>query len=151
MDLAMARALRLEGRTDREKFKELGWGLPREIRESDSETYFTVSFVPGINGIFTCLAFNRKCWSFDLVDRPETRPEIEPQQWNPESLVWPVKRKERPDLIFFHPPYFNKLADGYTKDSISTLSRREYLGFFQEFFPLAKEHSMVFPQSSPSR
>jgi len=36
MDLAMAWALRLEGRTDREKFKELGWG-----------------FVPGINGILT--------------------------------------------------------------------------------------------------
>jgi hypothetical protein len=27
MDLVMASALRLEGRTDREKFKELGWGL----------------------------------------------------------------------------------------------------------------------------
>ncbi len=27
MDLAMAWALRLEGRTDREKFEELGWGL----------------------------------------------------------------------------------------------------------------------------
>jgi hypothetical protein len=30
----------------------------------------------------TCLAFHRKCWSFDLDDRPETRPEIEPYQWN---------------------------------------------------------------------
>ncbi len=40
----------------------------------------------------TCLAFNRKCWSFDLIDRPETRPEIEPHQWNPEYLVWPVIR-----------------------------------------------------------
>jgi hypothetical protein len=34
-----------------------------------------------------CLAFNRRCWSFDVADRPETRPEIEPQQWNPERLV----------------------------------------------------------------
>ena len=89
----------------------------------------------------TCLAFNRKCWSFDLVDRPEMRPDIEPHHWNPESLVWPVKGKEKPDLIFFDPPYFNKLADQYPKDSISTLSRKEYLGFFREFFPLAKEHS----------
>ena len=60
----------------------------------------------------TCLAFHRKCWSFDLDDRPETRPEIEPYQWNPESLLWPVppkgrragKGKEKPDLIFFDPP-----------------------------------------------
>ena len=27
MDLALAWALRLEGKTDQEKFKELGWGL----------------------------------------------------------------------------------------------------------------------------
>ena len=91
----------------------------------------------------TCLAFNRRCWSFDLVDRPETRPEIEPFQWNPESLVWPVTGKEKPDLIFFDLPYFNKLADQYTKDSISSLSRKEYLGFFREFFPLAKENSKI--------
>ena len=89
----------------------------------------------------TCLAFNRKCWSFDLVDCPETRPEIEPYQWNPENLLWPVKAKEKPDLIFFDPPYFDKLADQYTKDGISSLSRKEYLGFFREFFPLAKEHT----------
>jgi len=97
----------------------------------------------------TCLAFNRRCWSFDLVDRPETRPEIEPHQWNPEGLLWPVppkgrragKGKEKPDLIFFDPPYFKKQENQYTKDSISSLSRKEYLGFFQEFFPLAKENS----------
>ena len=83
----------------------------------------------------TCLAFNRKCWSFDLVDRPETRPEIEPHQWNPETLLWPVEGKEKPDLVFFDPPYFNKLADEYTKESISSLSRKDYLRFFREFFP----------------
>jgi len=91
----------------------------------------------------TCLAFHRKCWSFDLDDRPETRPEIEPYQWKPENLVWPVKGKEKPDLIFFDPPYFNKLADQYTKDSISSLDRKEYLRFFRELFLLAKEHSMT--------
>ena len=51
MDLALAWALRLEGKPDQEKFKELGWGLPREIRESDSETYFTGGCAHGINGI----------------------------------------------------------------------------------------------------
>ena len=53
MDLALAWSLRLEGKTDQEKFKELGWGLPREIRESDNEMYFTGGFAPGINGILT--------------------------------------------------------------------------------------------------
>ena len=51
-----------------------------------------------------CLAFNRKCWSFDLVDRPETRPEIEVFQWSLETLLWPVKGKEKPDFVFFDPP-----------------------------------------------
>jgi hypothetical protein len=35
----------------------------------------------------TCLAFNRKCWSFDLLDRIKTRPEIEPFLWDPENAI----------------------------------------------------------------
>lgn len=97
----------------------------------------------------TCLAFNRRCWSFDLVDRPETRPEIEPHQWNPEGLLWPVppkgrragKGKDKPDLIFFDPPYFKKQENQYAKDSISSLSRKEYLKFFKELFPLFREYT----------
>ena len=46
-----------------------------------------------------CLAFGTKCCSFDLADHPETRPEIEPFQWNPERLVWPVNGNKKPDLI----------------------------------------------------
>jgi len=34
----------------------------------------------------TCLAFNRKCWSFDMDDRPDTRPEIEPCFWDITNL-----------------------------------------------------------------
>jgi len=87
------------------------------------------------------LAFGRKCWSFDLVDRPETRPEIEPFRWDPERLVWPVNGKEKPDLIFFDPPYFKKMAKQYADDSVSVLSRKEYLDFFKEMFPLMREHT----------
>ena len=50
-----------------------------------------------------------------------------------------ISRKTR--LIFFDSPYFNKLADRYPKESISNLSRKEYLGFFLEFFSLTKENS----------
>jgi len=160
----------LEGKGDQERFESLNWGLrtwdywyfndvdqrfgddwPGRIPAqlvAHTIFYFTregdLVFDPMAGGGVIpdiCLIFYRKCWSFDLIDRPETRPEIEAYTWNPESLLWPVKGKEKPDLIFFDSPYFNKLASQYTKDSISSLSRKEYLGFFQEFFPLAQEHS----------
>ena len=163
-------SIALEGKSDQERFESLSWGLrtwdhwywndvdqrfgdnwPGQIPAqlvAHTLFYFTqegdLVFDPMAGGGVvpdTCLAFHRKCWSFDLDDRPETRPEIEPYQWNPQSLIWPAKGKEKPDLIFFDPPYFNKLADQYTKDSISSLSRKEYLRFFREFFPLAKKHS----------
>ena len=52
----------------------------------------------------TCLAFNRKCWSFDMDDRPDTRPEIEPHFWDFNDLKCPVQGKAKPDLIIFDPP-----------------------------------------------
>ena len=81
---------------------------------------------------------DRRYWSFYLPDRPETRPEIELHHWNLESLLWPVTGKERPDLIFFDPPYFKKQENYYPEESISTLSRKEYLKFFKELFPMYK-------------
>jgi hypothetical protein len=85
----------------------------------------------------TCLAFNRKCWSFDMDDRPETRPEIEPYFWDITNLVWPVKGKTKPDLIIFDPPYFKKQSNHYDPDGISGLSKKKYLEFLENFFALA--------------
>jgi len=50
----------------------------------------------------TCLALGRRCWAFDMMARPETRPEIEPWTWNISSdqgLFWPVNSKEKSDLM----------------------------------------------------
>nr|MBC8420344.1 transcriptional regulator [Desulfobacterales bacterium] len=85
----------------------------------------------------TCLAFNRKCWSFDMVDRPETRPEIEPYFWDITDLKWPIKGKTKPDLIIFDPPYFKKQSNNYDPDGISGLSKEKYLEFLENFFSLA--------------
>ena len=163
-------SIALEGKSDRERFEALNWGLRTwdhwyfndlDQRFGDSWPgqipaqlvahtlfYFTkegdLVFDPMAGGGVvpdTCLAFHRKCWSFDLVDRPETRPEIEPYQWDPENMLWPVKGKEKPDLIFFDPPYFNKMAEQYAEESVSRLSRKEYLKFFRELLPLFKENS----------
>ena len=163
-------SIALEGKSDQERFKSLGWGLrtwdhwyfnnidqrfgdewPGQIPAqlvAHTLFYFTnqgnLVFDPMAGGGVvpdTSLAFNRKCWSFDLADRPETRPEIEPHQWNPENLLWPVKGSKKPDLIFFDPPYFKKQENNYSEDSISMLSRKDYLKFFKELFPLFREYT----------
>jgi hypothetical protein len=163
-------SIALEGKGDHERFKSLGWGLrtwdhlyfndvdrrfgddwPGQIPAqliAHILYYFSdegdLVFDPMAGGGVVpdmCLVFGRKCWSFDLVDRPDTRPEIEPFQWDPERLLWPVKGSKKPNLIFFDPPYFNKMAKQYTEDSISVLSRKEYLKFYKELFPLIREHT----------
>ena len=88
-----------------------------------------------------CLAFNRRCWSFDLVDRCDRRPEIECYHWEKKNLQWPYKSSEKPDLIFIDPPYFKKKADDYAKESISNLPKTDYLEFFKAFFQLAYENA----------
>ena len=89
----------------------------------------------------TCLALSRRCWAFDMTDRPETRPEIEPHTWTlptANQLAWPVSSKEKSDLIIFDPPYFDKKAADYDKKSISGLPKKEYLEFLEAFFALLK-------------
>lgn len=173
MDLALAWALRLEGKTDQEKFKELGWGLrtwdhwnfnqcderfgddwPGRIPAqlvAHSLFYFTKpghlvldpmaggGVVPDV-----CLLFDRKCLAFDLAPG-ENRPEIETHYWEPGNLRWPVAQK--PDLIFFDPPYYSKKEKAYKektsqeRPSISSFTKEEYAHFLEDFFRLAHENS----------
>ena len=73
----------------------------------------------------TCLAFNRRCWSFDMVDQPDERPEIEHHFWDINKLKWPVNGKTKPDLIIFDPPYFSKKGKGvWRREHIEPLERR---------------------------
>ena len=160
----------LQNKTDQERFRALIWGLrtwdnwyfndvdhrfgddwPGRIPAqlvAHTLFYFTrqddLVFDPMAGGGVvpdTCLVFKRKCWSFDLSDRMKKRPEIEPFLWDSKNPAWPVKTTAKPDLIFFDPPYFKKMADHYMKGSISDFSRPRYLEFFKNLFSLMKEHS----------
>jgi len=158
----MVWSLALKGREDIERFKELGWGLRTwdqwEWNDCDKRFgddwpgripaqliahilyYFSkqndLILDPMAGGGVTpdtCLALSRRCWAFDMTDRSETRPEIEPHTWtlptaNPPAsperagsrwragqLAWPVSSKEKPDLIIFDPPYFDKKAADYDR------------------------------------
>ena len=167
MDLPLVWALRLEGKTDQEKFKELGWGLrtwdqwyfnqcderfgddwPGRIPAqlvAHTLFYFTKSgdlvldLMAG-GGVVSdvSLVFERKCLSFDLATR-DNRPDILYHYWDPRNWKWPITKQ--PDLIFFDPPYFDKKAGDYSEKSISSFPREKYLKFFEEFFTLMKQHA----------
>ena len=163
-------SLALEGKDDLARFKALNWGLwtwdvwnsnDCDKRFGDDWPgripaqmiahilyYFSdqgdLVFDPMAGGGVvedTCLAFNRKCWSFDLDDRPDTRPEIEPHFWDLNDLKWPVKGKTKPDLIIFDPPYFKKQSRNYDQEGISGLSKEKYLKFLERFFVLAHQNA----------
>jgi len=136
----MVWSLALEGKEDRERFKELNWGLRTwdqwEWNDCDKRFgedwpgripaqliahilfYFSkqndLILDPMAGGGVTpdtCLALNRRCWAFEMTDRPDERPEIEPHKWihsTDSPLAGPVSSKEKPDLIIFDPPYFAK-------------------------------------------
>ena len=139
MDLAMALSLLLEGKTDREKFKELGWGLRTwdqwNFNECDERFgddwpgripaqlvahtlfYFTnlgdLVLDPMAGGGVVSdvsLVFERRCESFDLATR-DNRLEIKYHYWNLKDQDWPTTKK--PDLIFFDPPYYSKKEKEY--------------------------------------
>jgi len=139
MDLALAWAVRLEGMTDQERFRELGWGLRTwdqwNFTECDERFgddwpgripaqlvahtlfYFTqpgdLVLDPMAGGGVVpdvCMVFERKCRAFDMVPS-DTRPEIPYHYWDPGDWEWPITRK--PDLIFFDPPYFTKKEKEY--------------------------------------
>jgi len=160
----------LEGKDDLQRFRELNWGLQSwdvwNFNDCDRRfgdewpgripaqlvghiLYFfsnqnDLVFDPTAGGgvvADTCLALNRNCWSFDMDDRPGTRPEIEPHFWDPENPAWPVFGKAKPDLIIFDPPYFSKKVDDYGPKSIAGLSKDAYLNFFRRFFKLAHQNT----------
>jgi len=163
-------SIALEGKSDIDRFRALKWGLRTwdlwywndcDNRFGDEWPgripaqmiahilyYFSdqgdLVFDPMAGGgvvADTCLAFNRKCWSFDMDDRPDTRPEIEPHFWDLNDLKWPVKGKTKPDLIIFDPPYFKKQSSNYDQEGISGLSKEKYLEFLERFFILAHQNA----------
>jgi len=139
IDIPLAWALRLEGKTDQERFQELGWGLRTWDQWSFNECderfgddwpgripaqlightlfYFTekgnLVLDPMAGGGVvpdTCLLFERRCRAFDMAPS-EDRPEIQKHYWNIDRPDWPNMKK--PDLILFDPPYFTKKEREY--------------------------------------
>jgi hypothetical protein len=116
----MVWSLALEGKDDLVRFKELNWGLRTwdlwnwndcDRRFGDDWPgripgqliahilyYFSrqndLVFDPMGGGGITpdvCLTLNRRCWTLDMVDQPDTRPEVGDTLGSP--IKGPVKRK----------------------------------------------------------
>jgi len=169
----MVWSIALEGKEDIIRFKELGWGLRTwdQWESNDCDKRFgddwpgriPAQLIAHILFYFskqndlildpmagggvtpdTCLALNRRCWAFEMTDRPDERPEIEPHTWiysTDSPLAWPVSSKEKPDLIIFDPPYFDKKAADYAENSISGLPKNKYLEFLEAFFTILKQNA----------
>ncbi|MEW5805061.1 MAG: DNA methyltransferase, partial [bacterium] len=78
-----------------------------------------------------CLAMGRKCYAYD-IDNKYQRPDIIKHDLAKDG--WP-ERVKKANLIFWDPPYFEKIEnrpedESYVEGSISKLSRQEYLDFF---------------------
>lgn len=92
-----------------------------------------------------CLLMGRKCFGFDIDERHD-RPDV--IQHDISCDGWP-EFVEKANLIFWDPPYFEKMDssnigdDGYIEGSISKLSRQEYLDFFA--LRLTEARRMVKP------
>ena len=169
----MVWSLALGGADDLACFKELGWGLRTwdlwswgdcDKRFGDDWPgripaqliahilyFFTkqndLVFDPMAGGGVTpdtCLALGRRCWSLDMENRPDTRPEIEPYYWDIKKKEWNStipSSKDKPDLIIMDPPYFNKKAKEYDKESISGFTKQKYLDFFERILTFLKRNS----------
>jgi len=80
-----------------------------------------------------CLAMGRKCYAYDIDDRHGRNDII---THNIALDGW-HERIKKADLIFWDPPYFEKMDSlnigdtGYIEGSISKLTRDEYLSFFE--------------------
>ncbi|MBC8441740.1 MAG: ParB N-terminal domain-containing protein [Deltaproteobacteria bacterium] len=163
----------LEGKSDQSRFKDLGWGLRTwdlwNFNDCDHRFgdewpgripaqmiahilfYFSnpndLIFDPMAGGGVTAdtsLALGRRCWSLDMEDRADNRPEIEPYHWDMTLNNWEdtiLAGKEKPDLIIFDPPYFQKKADSYGENSIARMPRQEYLHFLDNFFRFLKNNT----------
>lgn len=90
-----------------------------------------------------CLLMGRKCFGYDIDERHD-RPDV--IKHNISTDGW-HEHIEKADLIFWDPPYFEKMDssnigdDGYIEGSISKLSRDEYLQFFTWRLAEAKQFS----------
>ena len=84
--------------------------------------------------IDVCLALGRECYGYDIANQHARSDVIEhnlKDGWH--------NRLKKADMIFWDPPYFEKMDVGYGEESISKLSREEYLEFFRQRFREAAE------------
>ena len=88
-----------------------------------------------------CLLMGRKARGYDIDSRHDR---VDIEQHNIADGGWP-DIIEKADLIFWDPPYFDKMdssqigEDGYIDGSISKLPRDDYLAFFDQAFKEARE------------
>ena len=160
MPLTLVWAVDLAGRTDEQRLDRLGikiqpydvWNFIRchELFGNDYPGRIPGELIAHVLYFFTepgdmvldpmagsgstldvCLAMGRKCYGYD-IDNKYQRSDI--IKHDLATAGWP-ERVKKANLIFWDPPYFEKIENrpkekSYIDGSISKLSREEYLAFF---------------------
>ena len=177
IDLALAWALRLDGKDDMERFSEeqLNWGLRAydDWRFAKCDERFGDDWPGRIPAqlIAHILYFFTKqgdlvldpmagggvvpdvCLAFERkccafdVSTRPERPEIEYYHWDYHNLEWPTVTK-KPDLILFDPPYFSKKKKEYEDKSDAMLLSSLSREEYLNFF--SRFFSIAHKQSKPT-
>jgi len=106
--------------------------IPPEIIKNLLYRYtepFDIVFDPFAGGgvtIDVCQEWGRRYWVSDIAPIPAR--ELEIRKYDISDGM--PKIPELPKLIFLDPPYYKKKESSYTKESVSSLDREEYMKFF---------------------
>jgi hypothetical protein len=76
-----------------------------------------------------CLLMGRKCRGYD-IDLHHNRVDVEQHDL---TTGWP-ESVSKASMVFWDPPYFDKMDDGYVDGSVSGLSPDQYLRWFSDRF-----------------
>ncbi len=85
--------------------------------------------------IDACLIMGRRCLAFDS-EPTACKARVDIKEKDAIAAIEGLTRK--PDMIFLDPPYFKKMDKEYGDNSISKLTREEYLDYFSKFAQVSR-------------
>ena len=87
----------------------------------------------------TCLAFNRRCWSFDMVDRINERPEIDEVRKNSILINDYFNAMAKSGWEEIHIMWAPMSSEGFHTGVVSAMQKKKILGITNRYVIVAKK------------